>query len=115
LDFNENGRMQCDIIAEGTPGPIHIKNYEEIRRRWAIVWPAARKQISKMLEDYEQNSDIRNPLFKMEIRIPAEPIADGIHWSVSAVQTQGAKGDSGWYNCEFVGWIIDEESSQPYF
>jgi hypothetical protein len=84
LNFGLCGKMQCEIVTDSFPSNGHIANFSEIQSRWSTVWPEAERKIKEILEQFGRPTDLKNPLFTMEIQLPTEPIKDGVSWSISA-------------------------------
>ncbi len=111
IDCGEQGRFCLEIGTEGHPSRIHIENYSEILRRWPQLWPQVHAVLSGMLTEWDLNYPISNPEMSLDMRLPAEPITEGVAWGVGARFSSG----KGQWEVALNGWTVVPEDSQPYF
>jgi hypothetical protein len=111
IDCGEHGRFCLEIGTDGHPSRVHIENYKEILRRWPQLWPQVDAVVSEMLESYNRDYMLRSPGASLYMRLPAEPITEGVEWGVGVKFTYG----KGTWHVAFFGWEATGEGCQPYF
>jgi hypothetical protein len=111
INCGEQGSyFHLEIVTDGHPSRIHIDNYKEIMRRWPQLWPQVHAILSDMLTAYKCDHVISHPNVSFDMRIPAEPIGDGVTWNVGA-EFQNGQGVQ--WEVGFCGWTAFQDLSQP--
>ena len=111
INCGEHGSFCLEVGTEGHPSRVHIDNYREILRRWPELWPQVHAVLSDMLASWEYDYPIRNPGASLDMRLPPEPITEGVQWGVGAKFYHG----KGQWDVVFDGWTVVPDESQPYF